>query len=181
MNVPLASRRLSFAQLREFRNQILQLCKKPKRISCSLIRNAEHRDRLAEVMQFGFPERRLFGGNTWKIRETRAVKIEHCFQYLLDFHAPCEHTSCTIRMLIQSFFSLPSEMEYTRSVSTGFLVRPNKLKPKTYPRSSTLPSSSSTSQRSSSYLVPAADQPRIVTKAQKMPGNSIKFTSQLVV
>ena len=109
----------SFSEIRDFRNAVMSIIQKDESSSCPMLSVSRLKtEQLKEVLEFGFPQRRMFKSTTLAVMETRAEKMNHCLSYLLHFHKNCpQGSNCDVGSRLKKILQLANTI--TRSVSAS--------------------------------------------------------------
>lgn len=93
-----------FSTIRRFRNDLLKLKSNRTNQICPL-----QSSEIKNVLEYGFPERKLFGSNRLNIIADRAYKIQNCLEAVLTAHTDCSATDCPSAFLLRDFLKLPEQ------------------------------------------------------------------------
>lgn len=88
-----------FSEIRHFRNELLKL--QTDHESCPF-KTLE----IQNVLEYGFPERKLFGSKNLKNIAERAYKIQNCLESVIPLHTKCQDASCSYFPVLDNFLQL---------------------------------------------------------------------------
>lgn len=92
-----------FSTIRKFRNDLLVELKKNSK-HCALL--AAGKSTLS-ILEYGFPQRKLFGSSSAEIIHDRCYKLQNCLFSIIQGHEECTVSDCGVRGLLDNFLNSP--------------------------------------------------------------------------